>query len=272
MTKRILRSFLYLDEAIVEDYLAQYEGAILEGPYTTTDTSTGSKEGSGGIKFALAEGSGKGASSTSSAISQTFRETSVAKFTKLYDYLKADEAIQPLYGFDESIYEQIQPGEIIEVRGIAKLPQWEHLARTVSDFSGLIEVMKAIGQDPLADDSTKQAYQGFTNLIAKKSQEKIDLIVAPIGSPKFKFVAQLDIASLRRKDNLETEVSILGKVQRKLARGEVLDIFRVLPRIEQIENLNRVQRRSAGKKTTDSPLDEVVRYPAMQIQTIAVYQ
>ena len=30
MTKRVLRSFLYLDENIVDDYLAQFEGGIDE--------------------------------------------------------------------------------------------------------------------------------------------------------------------------------------------------------------------------------------------------
>jgi len=277
MAKYNLRSFLYLDENIVDDYLSQLEGGILEGPYTTKDTTTGSKEGGGGLKIGVLEGSGKGASSLSSEVAQTIRETPVAKFSRLYKLLEKEEAIQPLNGFDLDVYNQIELGEIVEVRGNAKLPQWEHLTKAISDLSSLIEIMKAVGQDPFADNDGSQAYQGFSELIAKKAQEDIELIIAPIGSPKFKFVAKLDTARiLRRKEELETEVTILGKVRRKLSERETIDIFRIAPRLNQLENLNRTQSRSVGKgknkvPSTDTPLDEVIKYPAMQLQAIAAY-
>jgi len=110
-----------------------------------------------------------------------------------------------------------------------------------------------------------------------RSQENVELIVNAIGSPKFVFVAKLDRTRIiRRKDELEAEVTILGKVSRKLAKNETLDIFRIAPRLDQFRDLNRLQRRSAGKgqskiPSTDTPFDEVVKHPAIQIQTIAVY-
>lgn len=278
MGKRVLRSFLYLDENIVGDYLSQLEGGLIEGPYTTKDVSSGSKEGGLGFKFPIVDGSGKAASTSSLEIQQTIRETPMAKFTRLYELLQKDEMIQPLNGFDLEVYNQIEPGEIVEVRGFARLPQWEHLTKVVSDIYGLIEIMKALGQDPLADQDTNQAYQGFSTLITKKAQEDVELIIEPIGSPNFKFVAKLDTARiLRRREELEAEVTILGKVRHKLAERETIDIFRIAPRLDKLENLNRAQRRSVGKgkaklPSTDSPLDEVIKYPAMQLQAIAVYQ
>src|SRR5258708_36835581 len=104
MPKRILRSFLYLDENIVDDYLSQLEGGILEGPYTTTDTTTGSKEGSGGLKIGVLEGSGKGASSSSSVVAQTIRETPVTKFTRLYTLLEKKELFKLSNGLDFVFY------------------------------------------------------------------------------------------------------------------------------------------------------------------------
>ncbi|SRR5579875_442156 len=278
MARRILRSFLYLDENIVDDYLSQLEGGVLEGPYTTKDTSTGSKEGGGGVKIGLLEANAKGGAFSSYEVAQTIRETPVAKFTRLYKLLQQDEGgIQTLNGFDLAIYDQIEPGEIVEVRGNAKLPSWEHLSNVVSGFSDLLEVMKAVGQDPL-DDATNQAYQGISALVAKKAQEDTELIIVPIGSPHFKFVARLDKAKiLRRKEELEAEVTILGKVRRKLAERETIDIFRVAPRLNELEHLNRTQRRAMNKNkgkfaSTDTPIDEVIKYPAMEIQPIAIYQ
>ena len=135
-----------------------------------------------------------------------------------------------------------------------------------------------MGQDPLADNAANEAYQGFTSLIAKKGQEGVELIVAPIGSPEFKIVADLNRAKITRQiEELEAEVTVLGKVRRKLAERETIEIFRVAPRLDQLENLNRTQRRSMGKgktkiPSTDTPLDQVIKYPALQILPIAIYQ
>lgn len=278
MPKRILRSFLYLDENIVDDYLAQFEGGIVEGPYTSKDTTTGVKGGGGGIKIGIATGNANVSSTSTTETSQIIRETPVAKFTRLYDHLADDELIQPLNGFDLAVYEQIGLGEIIEVRGKAKLPQWEQLSRTMTDITHYVDLMEAIGLSPLANNEVNEAYQGFTTLIGQKVQEDVQLIISPIGSPKIKFVANLHRSKVTRPlEELDSEVSVLGKVQHKLAERETIDIFRIAPRLDQLGKLNRVQRRGMSKgraklPSTDSSIDEVVRYPAMQILPIAVYQ
>ena len=45
MSKRILRRYLYLDGNTVDDYLSQVDGGVIEGSYTSKETSSGSKEG-----------------------------------------------------------------------------------------------------------------------------------------------------------------------------------------------------------------------------------
>ncbi|MGB8343713.1 MAG: hypothetical protein WCD86_02460 [Ktedonobacteraceae bacterium] len=278
MPKRVLRSFLYLDENIVDDYLAQFEGGIVEGLYTSKDTTTGVKGGGGGIKIGIATGNANISSTSTTETSQTIRETFAARFTRLYDHLAHDELIQPLNGFDLTIYEQIGLGEIIEIRGEAKLPQWEHLSRTISGITNFVDIMEAIGLNPLADNEVNEAYQGFTTLIAKKVQEGVQLIISPVGSPRFKFVANLHRSKITRPlEELDSEVTVLGKVQRKLAERETIDIFRIAPRLDQLGELNRIQRRGMNKgrakiPSTDTPLDQVIKYPAMQILPIAIYQ
>lgn len=276
MGKRVLRSFLYLNEDIVDDYLSQLEGGIIEGPYTTKDTTSKGKEGGIGLNIAGASGSGKGNTASSSEVQQTIRETPTPKFTRLYDLLEKEELIQPLNDFDLAVYEDIQAGEIVEVRGTARLPKWEHMMKEVSGLSELIDIIKAIGLDPFDGDPTNvAAYEGFTALIEKKAKEDTEVIISPIGSPNIKFVATLDGAHLRRKkDDLEAEVTLLGKVRSKLEKNETIDTFRLAPRLDQLQQLNRDQRRNAKKKTQwpNSPLDEVIKYPALRVQPIAIYQ
>ncbi|GHO88309.1 DUF6414 family protein [Dictyobacter formicarum] len=276
MAKLILRHFFYLNESIVDDYLSQLEGGLQEGPYTTKEVKSGNKGGSAGTKYFI-EANINAGSSTSSETTQTIRETPTAKFNRMYSLLQEneEEIIHPLSGFDQAVYDQIEPAEIVEVRGIAKLPQWEKIAKAVNDTSGLLDIMKALGQDPFADPGALEAYQGITGIMNSKSQDDTVLIIAPIGSPKFKFVTKLEASYIRsKKEEFETEVTILGKVTRRLAKGEKIDIFSVLPDVDALQNLNRAQRRQAGKNktSTETPLDEKVGYPAIQIQPIAIYQ
>lgn len=274
--KRILRSFLYLNENIVDDYLSQLEGGIIEGPYTTKDVTSKGKEGGVGLNIAGITGSGKGNAVSSSEIQQTIRETPAAKFTRLYDLLDEEKLIQSLNGFDLMVYEEIQAGEIVEVRGMAKLPEWERFAKGISGITGFVDLVKGLNMDPFnGDPASAAAYEGVTSLIDKKAKKDIELIISPIGSPKIKFVANLDEAHLRReKEDFEAELTILGKVRSKLSKGEKIDIFRLAPRLDELQHLSRDQRRNAKKKLqgTDSPFDEVIAYPAMRVQPIAVYQ
>lgn len=137
-----LRSFVYLNDDVVNDYLSQLEGAITEGPYTSTDTSAGSKGGSGKIGLSVAGIGGQVNTSQTSETQRTLRETPAARFARLYDILDAESMIQHLDGFDLDIYTQIEVGEIVEIRGIGRLPHWERLAKAASEFAGLIDLMR----------------------------------------------------------------------------------------------------------------------------------
>lgn len=275
-----LRSFVYLNDDVVSDYLAQLEGAILEGPYTETDTSTGAKEGGGKLRLHVADVGGQMSRSQSSETLRTLRETPAARFARLHDTLEGEQMIQHLDGFDLEIYDQIEIGEIVEIRGIGRLPRWERIARAASDFAGLFDIMRLTGQDPLEDPKTRVGFEGLNALAAKKDQEGTALLLTPRNAPEFTILAKLEASRLTRKEDLEAEVTILAKVQRILQKGETFDVFRLLPEVNDIvqtmEHQNRAARRTtkrqSGKKSSDpSPLDEQVKYPALVVQPIAVY-
>lgn len=274
-----LRNFLYLNENIVDSYLAQLEGTVVEGPYTSRETVSNGKEGGLNVK-AVIEASGKGSTSHSSEIQKTIRETAPAKFTRLYNQLKGDQEnnqiIQVLNGFDQTVYDSIEVTEIVEVRGKARLPQWEHWSKLLTMMPSLSELGKAFGQDPLEDPQVRTIY---TYLSSVRKDIDTVITIAPFGSPQFKFVAKLDTARiLVEKEELDAEVTILGKVTRRLTKGEKIEIISLLPDMDKISaQLNRNQRRRVGTNkinipSTKTPLDEAVTYPAIQVLPIAIYQ
>ena len=274
MGKRILRNFPYLNDAIVDSYLAQLDGEFVVDTFTRKEATSGSKGGGVDVKTPFIGGSAKGDATSSSEVQLIMRETPEIKFTRLYELMTEGKMIQPLNGLDQRIYDQIQLDEIVEVRGKARLPEWEHVKEAISGFSYMVDLMKKVGQEDILNAEAEQAYEGFQELASNSDQDETVLIVAPIGSPKFKFVAKLDVECIRgRKERLEVEVTMLGQVLRRLAPGDTIDAYRLLPKMSHLKNLNRVQKRAAAKMpSTDTPLDEVIRYPAIQIQPIAIYQ
>ena len=225
--------FLYLDNSMVNNFLAQLED---------------------------------GANTSDNAIN---------KFVRLYRELAKQEMLQQLVNLSQDVYNGIQPGQIIEVRGRARLSQWEELTDKITAISGASEMMREVtGQDPWKDHEALQAYHGMTSLAAMKKQEDIVIIATPLDSPRFKFVAKLSATQMTcQKEDLKAEVSILGMVQRRLAVSETIDVFRLLPDMSSLENLNRAQRRKMKKKnSTVSPVDEIIKYPAVHVYPIAIYQ
>lgn len=282
-----LRSFLYRDDDTIDDFLSQIEGGIVEGAYTEKDTRTSGKEGGlsaklPGTGFGV---SGKGNTGKSIETERQILDNSQAKFARLYRYLTdgelldAEDRLTVMNGFDLPVYEGLRVGEIIEVRGIGALPGWEHMKQAVADFQGTIELMKAFGQDLTADPENQKILNQMTQLAAMSSGESTYLTVKPIGAPNIKIVAKLDSAKLhgRPKSALEAEVTILGKVQRRLQKNEKIDVVRLLPHLKGFEHLLKSGQPKKGPRgrietpKTDSPIDEFIPYPAVEVLPIAIY-
>lgn len=285
MPKLKLRSFLYLDEIALDQYLSQIKGGVLEGPYSSKDTSNREVGGKAGLDARIANFSGQAGRGSSSEVERTIRVTPEAKFTELYDLLKGkspdDSQIQALSGFDQDIYDQIEAGEIIEVRGQGRLPKWEQLKETVGSLSGILEVMKLAGQDPFEDPAARLGYEGVSKLISAQENNGTFLLVSPLNAPNFTLYARIEPDKiLRRKQDLESDVTLLGKVQKILLPGDRVDIFRLMPELTSLSTptpSNRASRRASRKGNsksvdTSSPWDEGISYPAIQVQPVAVFQ
>jgi hypothetical protein len=75
----------------------------------------------------------------------------------------------------------------------------------------------------------------------------------------------------------EAAVTILGKVQKRLEKTEKIDVFRVLPHMQGFEHLIKAGKKAKGPRgrverpNTESPIDEYIKYPAVEILPVAVY-
>lgn len=269
MAKHKFRSFLYLDKREVDDFLAQAEGGLTRDDSEETERT--SRRNPSDETDELLE------------VRRRRSDTPEARFNRLYEALQQNGDMKTFVTIDQSQYDGLEVGDIIEVRGIARLPQWERIKEDFAAVSSLVPLMQALGQDPLEDPAAREAFEGFGQLTSMKGQEDTMLIVTAPGPLTARLVAKLKHVHLGRpKDELEGEVTIVAKVRRRLERGQQIEASRLLPNLQGLQALNRAQmnreqRRRAAKQDTQqlktgTPLDEVVKFPAVEVLPIAVFQ
>jgi hypothetical protein len=200
------------------------------------------------------------------------------KFVSLYSALVQEDMLQQLVSLNQGVYDEIQPGQILELRGKARISQWEEMSNTLASLTELNETVKfATGQDMLQNAfksvEDRQAYKGMSSLVEQRKLQDTIIIIRPLNVEKFQFVANLDSKCLiDKKEDLKTEITIIGMVQRKLAVSETIDVFRLLPDASIFEDMNRENRRKAKRNLNQkSPVDEIIKYPAVNIYPIAIY-
>ena len=271
-----LRSFIYIDEETVDDYLSQIEGGILEGPFTEESISADSKGGGFNVGIHPFGAKANIDKSASYKTTQTIREMPASKFQRLYDALAKSKELHTYESLSTSAYSAIGRNEIAEFICSAQLPSWEKLLDQVEDIARLGEALKGWSVDnDQVDNMLKQAES-----IKKVSpdSENLLLLAKVFASPDFAVFTKLRREYLKRdKKQLEGEITIFGKVVRKLTAGKKVDALRLVPRIDEINKLNRATRRQAEKKSTKVPdskteYDVQIKYPAIEVTPVAIYR
>jgi hypothetical protein len=281
MAVSVPRDFLYLDTSMVDEWLSQQQGGLLDGPYNHKETNTNDKEGGGNIGI---PGTGVGLRggigvSTSREVEGTYRETPESRFDRLYQLLDNDSAIQNLTIFDTKRFEAIRLGQVVEVAGKAQLTELERMSLMLAELEDLRKRANSWGMNLPVDPQTEQIITMATDLVSTDESKGTLLIIKPSGvnTGGVKYVAKLKPSAIRvNKDDLEGEVLMLGKFIERMDRGQRKPVKELLPHLMTTQSLNHDQRRALAKQwksgTGNTPLAEAIAGPAMYFRPVAIYQ
>ncbi|KPV50449.1 hypothetical protein SE17_26895 [Kouleothrix aurantiaca] len=264
-----LRDFLFLDTQVISDYLSSLEGYIVEGPVEQTESGEKGADG----KFDLKAVSAGAKLSKSTETKRKLAITDVAQFQQLYDLLEEQEELQYLEAFDEAIWNQLRRGEVLEIQAKIKLPKGLLITRDVENIAPLLDLMQFLGQDPLADQQAKTAFEGMRAVGKSIEDQPIPIIFEAVSTPRFTFVAHLPKKYIRRDlIELQGEATVFGKIQRVLPKGERLEVFSLVPSLTGATSINRQQRRKMQKNANDNQVTEEIKGPAIILNPVAVYR
>jgi hypothetical protein len=207
-----LRDFLYLDRALVRDFLAQLEGGAVDEA-TERDTSSGK----GGLNARIGvSGTGIGAERSnehSLTTEAVVRQVAASEFDRLYRHLE-DESLQVVEEVGHPDDVAFRRKQFLEIDGRVSAGGLGQLSSLVTMLASAAPALQQVGAELPAEMAGLQA---LTSLDA--STEKVPLVVRVPGAADFRVAIEIDPAQVR-VGQWDVDATVLLKVQRVLRPGE----------------------------------------------------
>lgn len=275
-----LRRFMYLNDEIVGQFLAQVEGGEFDEQRITDQQ--GSSSGIGvGMKAGPASAHADRGKTGSSQAETVVRQSGPSRFNRLHRILAAEHELSSLNVADDEIWEGLEVGEIVEAVVTLEVPEF---LRTMEQMSGLASINPLLdafsglaslgipgldvsekGLKQMAD--IKEAMPSIEGMSAAVAEAPLPIVMHLLDAPKYKFLATLDRALMRvASGELDGEARALIKIDRHVPKGKPEQV----PLISGVPNQSRAQRRAAGSKDDSSTL--TLKAPAARVTCIAIYR
>ena len=264
------RNFLFLDEGMLDDFLATIIGHITEGPIDQTEIEKKGKGGKAGYKIV----EGEIVSEKSTETKRTLAVTDAAKFQQLYELMEDDDLFVYLDLFDLETWKKVRRRDIIEAEASIKLPESFSLTQAIDGIAPFLKLMETLGEDPLSDPSSRVAFDGLSEVSKIIENKPIPLVCESLGTPGYKYACALPRKFIRCDlENLVGEATIFGKVKRVIPKGSKYNLFILLPAFDSLlPSMNQGQHSKMQRDMAEQGLAELVYGPALIISPVAIYQ
>ena len=267
-----IREFAYVNKDRLEDFLSPLLGGMPYEHRETSDEQSARLDAQAGAQVAGIKRTG---GQTTLSWEELRRATPASLFELLYQALMEQEAIQELGAFDDSIWQQVRPGEFVLSQCHVQLSALERLFNLVSQFA---KMMSAVSPEDVEQPDVQQVLQYLS--ILTEGQESVNVRATPIGAPSegHIFVASLDKSHMRvNASELEGEFQVLGRVRQKLARDETFEVFSLVPgvqfpRDELSELIEKFSEMPAMLGPAPTMEDLQVTYPAIVLTPVALFR
>lgn len=261
----LLRDFLYLDERLMSNYLAQLEGGTCD---EEAHSHTAARDRSGAVSGNLGAVGGQlgRSSSGEQTTTRTVRQTPEAAYRRLEALLDEQDGVQWLEAFDDAIWRQLRRGELLAVESRTEVPSIYQATEMAAGVAPLMGVMRSVGET--ISDEDEQVIEGMTQL--GQMLKEVVVVAHAAGAPKYKFICSLvrdamrqDVASLSGNDAV-----VVGSIQRILKSGERHSLLDTLG----IGGMPRAERRQMERELKKDLPDSVVTAPAAVLTPLAIYR
>ncbi|MFD8948939.1 hypothetical protein ACFV0B_08810 [Streptomyces xanthophaeus] len=230
----LLRRFLYLDEQLVRESLAQADSGIFEEQTITRSNNSDRKLG-GEAKVGPVGGKVERGKVSSEEIAHVLKQTPESQFNRLYAWLEESSQTVDIFANDAEVWRGLRSGEVVVAQCELEVPTASRFMTSPDEMEAVSQMMSLFGQT--MDQGQLSAIEGFAAL--SRSSEQRVVIVGDVDEEAPKVVSALKKSALRVEyDELETEATVVGILHKKIPAGERHLLFNLpgmnlLPRAER---------------------------------------
>ncbi len=246
----MLREFIYLNDDLVEKFLAQIEGSSFDH---------------------VREKVSNGSSDNTLENERILLQTAESKFNRFFRLAEEGSEIKSVEALETSsdMDKLVKRGSVIEFHDVGLRTSGLHnLSSSIGDFLSLIEVLG----DNSVDENTKNSMKAFSNVFGE--EKPITLLARIPGDAEVGVILSIEKKFLRGV--IEGEATVLLKVTKALRKGESYTTNELTAGIEglmsesQKEELMENLKQTEAEKLGLSSLE--LEYPGFIATPIAIYR
>ncbi|MBM4722484.1 hypothetical protein GS439_06505 [Rhodococcus hoagii] len=257
-----MRDFLYLDNRLVDQFLAQVEDGLFDdererearkrGRGANLDASVGNVRA--GVRL-------DGDSETD--VERVRRQTPESRYNRLHQHLE----LASLNEESSQIYGALKPRLFVEAECYVDVPSVGRALADVENLTGVLDLMSSFSPGSV-DADAPEMLKGLAAV--SRSSGGALIATAEIRMDEPTLVFKLDRTSLRVPvGDLEGDAVVVGMVQKKWPEGEQYPLLT----IPGINLLSRADRRKMGKGSVPKQDDQMVLPgPAVSMTVVAIYR
>ena len=268
----MLRDFLYLDRSLIQDFLSQVEGGLIE-----EETERNAITGRGGVGGRLSAGpAGVNADRSRETIQETqavIRQSAASEFDRLYRVLLGEDLVILEEVSQPRVVDEIRRKQFLEVDARVVASGLQQFASIATLFAAIAPHARTLGEEGQLDQESMEKLEALAAMSGQGGA--VGVIATVVGEVGLKIGLELDPAWVQVAA-WDVEATVLLKVQRRVLAGErymVGDPFGGLMRLLPAASRAELAAALASGNAKTLGLGEVeITAPAFVGTPIAIYR
>ena len=265
-----LRNILYVDINALDNYISQIDGYTYEEE-TIVERSSNIKDGKIGVGISKVSAEGKAGKERAETHTRNAKVTDASKLDKVIKYLRKDNELKFFEGLNENEWAELYREDFIEALVTPRFSKLGELSLVAKKLQELSNNFQEFFDTPIIDKKSEKAISGLRK-IGNINSNRLTCVFE-FEDKNYPLVAYLNENNLLiPKENFNNQVTILCKIQKKIYKGEKIELDEVFEDFKSLK-LNREQRRKMPQNLSNpNEIKDVVKGPALVVIPVAIYQ
>ena len=268
-----LRSFMYMDEVLLNDYIGVIEGGSCSEEWFEKSEII-DLEGDISNGHPLTGGEGSIGNTTNTTVRKNKKVTNSTKFNDIYDYLDKEDALTYLEQMDQVKWDKLRRDDFIEVLVDIRFSKLSSTLDAIKKMAELGKAIESMTEQKIIDKKAETVINSLNSISSIKEEESVACVMSFAGQKDFQIVTHLNRKYMKyQQSDYVGQFYALCKVQNKIDKGKSIYLDELLEDIKRLP-LNREQTRKMKKNELSNPkeLSDQIKGPAIITLPIAIYR